>query len=135
MEEQNMNTIENNTVNTTETTTKSPTFGFKWHNFLIYFSLWIGAFLNALFGLACLLEGEFLFGILSVGIAAYTIFARFQLANFKVNAYNHLLASQLIVVAVNLITIGFDITTVLSSLAGSLLTYYYYRKREELFVN
>lgn len=120
------------TVNTTETTTA---YGLKWHNFLIYFSLWASALLNIALGLTCMAEGDPLYGFVLVCAAVYTIFVRFQLAAFKENARMHLLAAQLIVLVADLLLMGIDPSSLASSVAGIGINYIYYKKREDMFVN
>lgn len=130
-----MDTTYNSDINTPKDETAAPAFGMKWHNFLIYFSLWAGAILNALIGVVCFTEGMPLYGVVLIGAAVYTVFVRFQLANLKKNAYKHLLAAQLIVIAADLLFVGAEITSVASSVAVCCVTYFYYKKRDNLFVN
>lgn len=123
------------TVNTTEIETTCPAYGMKWHKFLICFSLWAAAVLNVILGVAAIANGALLYGIVLIGAAAYTIFTRYQLANLKANAYKHLLATQLIVSIANVILLGFDFSTVCSSITAICINHFYYKKREDLFVN
>ena len=114
--------------------TTTPAYGMKWHNFLIYFSLWAAAILNVIIGFMSIAGGAPLYGIVVIGAAAYLIFARFQLANLKAKAYNHLLIAQLIVIAADLIA-GAEFSSLASSIAACGINFYYYKKRESLFVN
>ncbi len=127
-----MDTTYNN-VSTTENTTAA--YGMKWHNFLVYFSLWAGAVLNFVMGAACLFEGAPLYGLVLIGAAAYAIYSRFQLASFKKNAYKHLLAAQMIVIAADLLLMGVEFSALASNIAACGVNYFYYKKRDKLFVN
>ena len=74
----------------------------KWHNFLIYFSLWAGGILNAIIGLTYItgtvygedanyiyryydgLKGlDMLYGLVCIGLGVLLIITRFQLAGYK----------------------------------------------------
>jgi len=127
-----MDTTYNN-VSATETTTAA--YGLKWHNFLVYFSLWAGAVLNFIMGIACMAEGAHLYGLALIVAAFYGVYTRFRLANFKKNAYKHLLAAQLIVVAADLLLMGVEFSALASNIAACGVNYFYYKKRESMFVN
>ncbi len=123
------------TITTPAYETTTPAYGMKWHKFLVNFSLWAGAVLNLIMGFACLAEGAPLYGLVLIGAAAYAIYVRFQLAKFKKNAYMHLLAAQLIVIAADLLLMGVGFSALASNIAACGVNYYYYNKRKELFVN
>lgn len=127
-----MDTTYNNTV---ATETAAPAYSLNWHKFLIYFSLWAGALMNIVFGIMCAAEGAPLYGVLSIAAGIYIIIVRFMLANFKTNAYHHLLAAQLIVLGVDLVFMGAELSSFLSTVAVICVTYMYYKKRSDLFVN
>lgn len=93
----------------------------KWHNFLIYFSLWAGGILNAITGLTYLtgsvygadadyiyryfdgLKGlDMLYGIAVIGLGVLLIITRFQLAGRKVKGPSMLMISYIIISAVSL---------------------------------
>ena len=122
-------------IKTTAYQTTTPAYGMKWHKFLVNFSLWAGAVLNLIMGFACLAEGAPLYGLALIGAAAYSIYVRFQLAKFKKNAYKHLLAAQLIVIAADLLLMGVEFPALASNIAACGVNYYYYNKRKALFVN
>ena len=107
----------------------------KWHKFLVNFSLWASALLNVIVCTACLLNGHPAIALVVLGVAAYNVYARFQLANFKVKAYHHLLALQLIICATGILLSGLDVASIASSIAMCCVNYRYYKKRSELFVN
>lgn len=82
-----------------------PEFGMKWHKFLIYFSLWVGAVMNAVSALM-MITGEHyggnrdvvysvypsmktvdvIFGLMLIVVSVYMIYTRFQLAGFRTGA-------------------------------------------------
>lgn len=85
-----------------EKSTPAPSFPMKWHNFLIYFSLWAGGILNVLTGLTYLtgtvygsdadfiyryydgLKGlDMLYGVALIGLGVLLIITRFKLAGHK----------------------------------------------------
>ena len=115
--------------------TDASSYGMKWHKFLVNFSLWLGAALNAALGVVFMADGVPFYGLVLLYAAVYTIFVRFQLANFKVNAYKHLLFPQLIVVFAELILAGVNIASIAPSIAACSVNYLYYNKRDSLFVN
>ena len=141
----------------------------KWHKFLIYFSLWAGAIVNTAQA-ATLIRGEvygsesstiyglygglkivdFIWGIVMIGLAAYMIYVRFQLAGFRIGApgkltalYTASLAGSLVyLLAVSVVThvsLGSVLGDIAVSLIGSVAMLFinqnYYNKRLELFVN
>lgn len=74
----------------------------KWHNFLIYFSLWAGGIINAILGLTYItgavygdemdliyryFDGlkaiDMLYGVVCIGLGVLLIITRFQLAGYK----------------------------------------------------
>ena len=81
----------------------------KWHKFLIYYSLWLGAvcaFLRGAKFFAVVLFGDtnpqipeppamkaldIAYGVIYLALAAYHIYTRYQLARFKKGAPKHLL--------------------------------------------
>ena len=66
--------------------------GMKWYYFLIYFALIVGPIISVYSGVLLLDEEEILTGLLTVALAAYGLFVRFQLAGYKFNAPAHLIA-------------------------------------------
>lgn len=124
----------NNTI-TSDSEVSAAEYGMKWHKFLIYCSLWAGGILNLALGIWCMAEGMLLYGLVTAAAGVYIIAVRYMLANFKSNAFKHLLAVQLIVIAADLMFAGFDISSVASSVAVCAVNYNYYKKREKLFVN
>ena len=125
--------------------------GMKWHKFLVYFSLWIGALLNFLTGyiyLSYLGADHFssylysqnkvlLTGILAVIAGIYAIIARFRLARFKSDAIVHLIIYTILVllsnVAISVVESTFSASVIVSGIAFFALTYTYYNKRRDLF--
>lgn len=142
----------------------------KWHKFLIYFGLWLGALSYVASAVMCfsgtrygnadfaaqlyrsfgsLKTVDILFGIVNLGLAAYTIYTRFQLAGFKPGAPDKLvllyvfqgimaLVQPLLTQAIlskDLYIINW--TNLGAVLAGSALAIYitrvYYGKRAHLF--
>ena len=102
------NAVEAPVVNTVAPTTgeeNKPDMPMKWFKFLIYFSLWAGAVLNLISGIAMMsgssyegaadlvyamfdgLQGLDTFcGLYAIALAAFGIFVRFQLAGYKKKA-------------------------------------------------
>ncbi|MBE5811597.1 MAG: hypothetical protein E7318_11785 [Clostridiales bacterium] len=85
-----------------EKSTPAPSYPMKWHNFLIYFSLWAGGILNAINGLTYLtgsvygsdadyiyryydgLKGmDMFYGVAVIALGVLLIITRFQLAGYK----------------------------------------------------
>ncbi len=77
-------------------------FPMKWHKFLIYFSLWLGAIMNLIFGIVMLAGGQYggyaayvyeafpvlrvvdiLMGLVMIALAALCVVARFALAKYR----------------------------------------------------
>ena len=143
----------------------------KWHKFLIYFSLWVDAiqtlrysvafFTGAVYGevgrrfyqvfpAMQLVDGTY--GLVLVGVSAFQIYTRFQLAAFKRNAPQKLLILSALspviqwpyLIILSTVT-GVALSNVhslsrfISELAGAVifvvLNKIYYDKRKELFVN
>lgn len=141
----------------------------KWHKFLIYFSLWAGALLdlvNAYSYFTGSMYGEnakgvysyysgmktldIFMGILMLAMAAYCIYVRFQLANYKAGAPKKLeflyianaavmLLYLLAVSGVTKISISDLASDAWTQIAGSIAFVFinraYYNKRAALFVN
>ena len=142
----------------------------KWHQFLIYFALWASAVMAVLNG-ARLLTGshygseevtkqvytyyeglksaDTFFGVLLMGLAAYLIYTRFQLAGFKKGAPQKLLIAYGLNLALN---VGYILTVsnvtklsmselmdsstssgIVISIAMLIANYLYYQKRAHLF--
>ena len=123
----------------------------KWHKFLIYFSLWAGAIINAsqaitliggtaygantetLYRMYGSLKGIDLFwGIALLGLAGYMIYVRFQLAGFRIGAPKKLsilyianlvcsLAYMLAVCAVTQLSLRDILSDIAVSLFGSIV--------------
>lgn len=131
-------------------------YGMKWHKFLIYFSLWLQGALNVALGFAgiSIMAEPFgryrhaqsdmvsvmgMLGILFVVLAVLTIVARFKLARFKSGAPKFLLIVQLVTSVACGVFMAIDVdSSLLGCLSGMIvpvITYYYYTKRSELFVN
>ena len=143
----------------------------KWHKFLIYFSLWAGAVLLVLGGISFIagkVYGEMgariyqafpamrfvdiAYGLALIGVAAYMIYTRFQLAGFREGAPQKLLILLalspvlewgyfLLVSAVTGVSItqirsgGGFVGELIGAVIGIWLHKIYYGKRAELFVN
>jgi len=131
-------------------------YGMKWHKFLIYFSLWLQAVLNAVFGIMGLSTaidppGRYrhshsdmvpfmaMLGIVFLVLAVLTIVARFKLAGFRSGAPKFLLIVQLVTSVATgifmIIDVDANIMSIFSGMIVPAITYYYYTKRNELFVN
>lgn len=126
--------------------------GMKWHKFLIYFNLWLGAICNFLLGLIYLAYlgsdnfnswrytfGEVAFvGIFAVILGIYAIVTRFKLARFRENAPVHLTAYLILVTILNAVVCAmetkFSFGTVIGSIVHIALNCIYYNKRSDLFV-
>lgn len=112
-----LNKVEQNTHQTAINTTPM-----KWHNFLIYFSLWAGGILNALSGMAQLtgsvygadadyiyryfdgLKGlDMLYGVVLIGLGVFQIITRFHLAGHKSSGPSMLMISYIVAAAVSLL--------------------------------
>ena len=142
----------------------------KWHRFLIYFALWASAVVQAATG-ARLLTGAIygdqstaqqvyayfqgvktidqIFGVLSLAMAAYLIYTRFQLAGMKEGAPGKLLLAyggNLVLnvgylvalsastgIALTDIADGSITSSIISSLIMILANRVYYQKRAHLF--
>ena len=121
----------------------------KWHKFLCYFGLWLGAVLNLFSGILLLVAGNGnaltkIYGIILVAIAVFDVYVAINMIKMKKGAPKKLI----LLYAVNLV-VGLVFTLLLSSngsssssfgsLAGSALMVFanltYYKKREHLFVN
>lgn len=134
----------------------------KWHNFLIYFSLWAAAILNIGNGVAGLVrlssvstealkQAPWLFAVLvavcvvPIGLGALLIVTRFKLAAYKASGPKMLVALCAVLVVLGLIALvlGMIAEAVDLELIGELvwdstylvLNYIYYKKRAYLFVN
>ena len=131
-------------------------FGMKWHKFLVYFSLWANGIFSAILGVACMSIvaepfGRYrhshsdmvpvlaLLGILFFVFAVLSIVVRFKLARFKAGAPKFLLvvqiASSVISGAFMAIDVDASILNIFTGMIIPIITYYYYNKRAELFVN
>ena len=129
-----------------------PQLPMKWFNFLIYFALFFGAIVNVITAISSFTESEGVFdiisGILSIGVAAFSVYVRFRLSQYKddapkmvVTLYTINLAITVLSIIYLLITTEFeaDITLLMPSFAVSaaMLTcnQKYFEKRKHLFVN
>ena len=133
------------------------TYPMKWHKFLIYFQLFVAALISLYNAVVCFrlvfLDVSGLWdavyavsGVISVVLAVLALYVRFRLAGFRKNGpkmYILFLGINCVFQVLNLlISFGSDLNTV-SSAIGSLLTcalmlvltYIYYKKRADLFVN
>ena len=144
-------------------------FQLKWHKFLIYFALWAGALINAGNAVMCINGTQYqeqseqiyamysglktldlAWGIVLLGICAYMIYVRFQLAGFRIGAPRKLsilyimnlvcsLAYLLAFSAVTHLSLGAMASKIIPSIFSSILLLFlnqnYYSKRLELFVN
>ena len=128
----------------------SPTntaFGLKWHKFLIYFALWIGGIGSMISGGMFFMSGcemgassssaalLALYGVISFACGFCMLVLRFSLANFRQGAYKKLFAVQLIANVAGLLLGVVAFSAFLSAMAGCIVTFLYYKKRDELFVN
>lgn len=143
----------------------------KWFKFLIYFALFAGAVMNVINGFSLLTgtayEGnadavyrvfpdlkavDMLCGVLSLGLAAFGIFTRFQLSGYRRQGPTMLLISYVAVFIYDLVYIFgvraaipayaidmIDFTPMYSNIAVSVVmvfvNYSYFKKRSHLFVN
>lgn len=138
----------------------------KWHKWMVNFSLWLGAVVSAAYGVISLTgvqyEGmaeqvyamfdglqmvDMLYGVLLIGMAAFTICVRFRLAHFRKSGIKGLLAMFVLnaviaavyyAVASGIIGDMSDVASeVGSSLAGAAVSFIihrtYYNKRMHLF--
>ena len=131
-------------------------YGMKWHKYLIYFELWLDAAAALLLAYACfkIVAEPFgryrglhsdkvpfmaVLGIVLLAAAVCLIVARFKLARFKTGAYKFLLGVQVVSNVAYGIFLAIDtdasLFNIVLSMIVPLLTYYYYTKRAELFVN
>ena len=142
----------------------------KWHKFLIYFSLWAGAVMNVYSGIRSISGAQYgtdsaqvyayyggslkaldtAMGLVLLVLAVYTVYTRFQLAGFKIDAPRkltvlytaNLVASVLYLLAASAVTklplssfMSDMIGTIIGSIAMIFINQNYYNKRMELFVN
>lgn len=147
-------------------------YGMKWYKFLIYFSLFAGAVIDLVQGIGLLsgmiyyvqsngtvtagdvyryygagLEAVDMFmGVSMLATAAFCIYTRFRLAEFRINGPRCLLILNWVSVALSLfysvatiVIVGSDASTSMASFGGALaLTFTnraYFKKRKELFRN
>ena len=131
--------------------TNAQSYPLKWHKFLIYFGLWVGALYGGLYSAWRLFSGtiygysgeaasvyavfpdmktvDCVFGVLYLLYAAFAIYTRFQLAGFRAEApgkltimYVFSLALQLIYMGVTSFVSGIGITELFgSNVAASLI--------------
>lgn len=145
----------------------SPEQGMKWYHFTIYFSLFASALINLIAGIQYLSGAQYegmadyvyyaynglkavdtLYGIIGIGIAAFCIFTRFQLAGFKANAPMLLNIIYAVNAVVPLVYLGIfssitginptsssTASSVASSIVMIIINSVYYKKRKHLFVN
>ncbi len=163
-----------------ETDLPKKTYPMKWYKFLIYFMLFANAVLNILYSISYFFGFSYdeyvdiiyevypmmeitniVYGVLSLGLAALSIFTRQALAHMKTAGPRLLYSIYITVIAANIIyyilgniiitetTITHgdliltlskgDITALVSSVIGGavmiILNYIYFRKRAELFKN
>ena len=136
----------------------------KWHNFLIYFSLWASAVINTIGGLSMLsglhYQGwadnglralELLMALSSLGIAAFTVVTRFALANRQSKGPKLLTALYAINIALSLlypllasVVTGMPLseltdfstfTGIITSVVFLFVNMAYYNNRAHIFVN
>lgn len=143
-----------------ETMSEAAKFPLKWHKFLIYFGLWIGAISNLISGglvfvtLSELmsrsgyfwyprisLTGVAIYGIISVLLGIYGIVIRFRLANFRENAPQHLVALYVLGSLLPFIVdkcfdlgMGNNLGMIVGGILGALINSKYYGKRSSLFI-
>ena len=124
----------------------APVFPMKWHKFLIYFALWLNGILDILSGLALLImiseNGLYgAIGAVMLGLGAYTIYVRFQLAGLRSGAPKKLMILLGCTFAINVLNAlgtglqSSNIPVLSGSLASMLYSWRYYSSRAELFVN
>lgn len=148
----------------------------KWYKFLIYAGLFLSALVNLKNAFDCMTGAHYgsekaatavyaffrsmktvdmAVGVLSIGIALFAIFVRFQLAGFKTHAPKLLIVMYALVIVVNVVyyagvlyALGDDIamvdtaeftSTLVGSIFGSVVMISvnntYFQKRKSLFVN
>lgn len=132
-------------------------FGMKWHNFLIYFSLWanaVGCFLYGFGGLSVAFglsrPGRYrynpqyvtligLIGFVLFLVGVYSIVTRYKLARRRENARVHLnavwLLSGLFTTFFLMVDADASITGAIPSVVMTFVNNYYYKKRDELFIS
>lgn len=140
-----MDRTENITYTANANVTEKPEYSMKWHNFLIWFSLFFSAIVNIVDGIGCMryagiVDSAVFFGISEIMLGAFLIFVRFRLSGFKKNAVNCFTAAQaanivLSVLCMIVLDMGFDVSSIAGSIAMIVITRNYYGKRSELFVN
>ena len=125
----------------------TPDMPMKWHKFLCYFGLWLGALLNGFSGVALLTAGagalSKVYGILLLIIAVFDAYVAICMIKMKKGAPKMLILLYGITLVVNLLFMlisgGDSLSSGIGSLAGSALmiaiNLTYYKKREHLFVN
>lgn len=140
----------------------------KWHKFLIYFSLWAGAVMNVLSAVQMFTGAHYgsqtdaafvymvydglkavdiIMAVLSLGMAALLIVARFALAGYKENGPKLLMVAYIATAAINLlypvaasVVTGVAISELLNigSIIGNVAMIFinkaYYDKRSHLFI-
>lgn len=137
----------------------------KWHNFLIYFSLWAGAVLNIIGAYSTYSQDsnylhaffeklkvvDILYIVAAIIIAVFLIYTRFQLAGFKVGAPKKLTLCYVLSIIVSLgyvlgvssatginlsdLNLGNTIVSVITGIVMIIINNIYYGKRASMFVN
>lgn len=121
-------------------------FPMKWHKWLIYFVLWVHAVINTINAAAYCsyisVSGRaLLFAVVYFALAAFAVYARFQLAKFRRGAPKKLLVYLLCDIACSVVVAALAGTLANSAshigIVGAqvLWNWRYYSSRDELFVN
>lgn len=144
---------------------ENPEMPMKWHNFLIYFSLWAGAVLSIIGAISTYTQNsaylynwyeklktvDALYIAACVVIAVFLIYTRFQLAGLKVGAPRKLTSCYILSIMVSLgylfgvssatgirlaeLNSGSTIGSVIAGIVMIIVNNIYYGKRGHLFVN
>ncbi len=126
--------------------------GMKWHNFLIYFSLWAAGIINIAVGIIYLVYpatdsfnyymydiGEVaLMGFFSLIMGIYAIVTRFKLAKWHASAPGHLIAYSVLSAIFSAVMGSIEGTLTLETIIGSIvfiiINCVYYNNRKDMFV-
>lgn len=131
-------------------------FGMKWHNFLIYFSLWLNAlvclFIGATGVWVCFsadppgryvgnMEAKFdaaAVGVALILMAVYTVITRYKLAKRKDGARKHLVTVWLLSGFASSLFMVIDgsgsFLGLIPTVIMAVVNHYYYQKRDDLFI-
>ncbi len=115
----------------------------NWHGFLVYCGFWLEAIGYGALGLNVLLNFvdvvSALFAVVFIGLAAWTVYVRNQLARLKRGAPAKLvglyIGTMLLGILLMLATGSGNWTSLLTSAIVPVLNCIYYGKRSKLFVN